>query len=308
MTIATDYFANFLELATLEECKDTPILCELDHLAILELKGKDVLPFLHRTTTNSILDLKKGEACQTIFSNDKGRIVDAVQFLHCGEKFLLVCNKTHIENLILWLDKYTILDDISVEHVPEEYYIWQCWNFFDVASDFGTWLKWDAPDNSKMSYFIAKKNQKENAFFQTKKDVPTLKYWNSEIYDYYRISHSIVGSNEINEQINPHEAGLIYLVDFKKGCYIGQEVIARLDAYDKVKKYLCQFSCEASKVEIQEPIFTAEGKKAGYVTSFSNYKNNSLGLLYLLKKHSSEVEFFLTNKTAVCIKNKKKSL
>ncbi len=40
---------------------------------------------------------------------------------------------------------------------------------------------------------------------------------------------------EWTDERNPLEAGLVGLVDFKKGCYIGQEVIARLDTYNKVK-------------------------------------------------------------------------
>ena len=34
------------------------------------------------------------------------------------------------------------------------------------------------------------------------------------------------------------ELNLIHLIDFEKGCYVGQEVIARLDTYDKVQKKL----------------------------------------------------------------------
>ena len=43
---------------------------------------------------------------------------------------------------------------------------------------------------------------------------------------------------ELGEPFNPLEAGLIGSVDFTKGCYIGQEVVARLDSYKKVQKYL----------------------------------------------------------------------
>ena len=43
---------------------------------------------------------------------------------------------------------------------------------------------------------------------------------------------------KLNSDFNPHEARLLNAVDFKKGCYIGQEVIARLDTYDKVQRYL----------------------------------------------------------------------
>ncbi len=41
--------------------------------------------------------------------------------------------------------------------------------------------------------------------------------------------------NELNDSFNPYEVNLIKYVNFTKGCYIGQEVIARLDTYEKVK-------------------------------------------------------------------------
>ena len=47
-----------------------------------------------------------------------------------------------------------------------------------------------------------------------------------------------VYGREMGESYNPLEAGLIGAIDFEKGCYIGQEVIARLDTYDKVQKIL----------------------------------------------------------------------
>ena len=43
---------------------------------------------------------------------------------------------------------------------------------------------------------------------------------------------------ELGDAYNPLEAGLIGAIDFHKGCYIGQEVIARLDTYQKVQKRL----------------------------------------------------------------------
>ncbi len=59
------------------------------------------------------------------------------------------------------------------------------------------------------------------------------------LIDAYKIENGIPSDpNELNDLYNPHEAKLIDLVDFKKGCYIGQEVIARLDTYDKVQKHL----------------------------------------------------------------------
>ena len=79
---------------------------------------------------------------------------------------------------------------------------------------------------------------------------------------------------EMSDAYNPLEAGLIGAVDFHKGCYIGQEVIARLDTYQKVQKYLVALRFEsADDGAMGAPpapgsrLLDAAGKATGLVTS-----------------------------------------
>jgi folate-binding protein YgfZ len=58
-------------------------------------------------------------------------------------------------------------------------------------------------------------------------------------YDAERVERLLpMRGAEIDGQANPLELGLVELVDFAKGCYIGQEVIARLHNYEKVQRGL----------------------------------------------------------------------
>ena len=72
---------------------------------------------------------------------------------------------------------------------------------------------------------------------------------------------------ELGEQFSPLEAGLIGSVDFAKGCYIGQEVIARLDSYKKVQKYLVSLSFDADATVSSGDELFDEGKPVGTITS-----------------------------------------
>lgn len=78
---------------------------------------------------------------------------------------------------------------------------------------------------------------------------------------------------EMSDAYNPLEAGLIGAVDFHKGCYIGQEVIARLDTYHKVQKYLVALRFDSDDGAVAAPpapgsrLLDAAGKPAGLVTS-----------------------------------------
>jgi folate-binding protein YgfZ len=54
----------------------------------------------------------------------------------------------------------------------------------------------------------------------------------------WRIQRGLPGPAEMDEERNPLEAGLWDAVSFTKGCYVGQEVVARLKTYDKVVRTL----------------------------------------------------------------------
>lgn len=56
-------------------------------------------------------------------------------------------------------------------------------------------------------------------------------------------------------------------MSFAKGCYIGQEVIARLDTYKKVQKKLCRVHIDKILPSNREYRFFADDKEAGSLTS-----------------------------------------
>jgi len=240
-------------------------LIDLSSKGIIELRGKDVLDFLNRITTNSLKDLPKEGIGKTIFTTEKGRIIDTAAILNFDDYLLLVCsglNKMKIRN---WLEKYIISDDVKITDTPGKYILFQLMG--PQADSFitlicGNYVNNIQPDSFKvingegMIFFTAKFLDKMgNRLYWVLADIPNgkklISYLNSNMgpFDFnfigedawnsYRIEQGIPAPpNEINDQYNPHEVNLLDLVSFTKGCYIGQEVIARLDTYDKVQKQL----------------------------------------------------------------------
>jgi folate-binding protein YgfZ len=91
-----------------------------------------------------------------------------------------------------------------------------------------------------------------------------------EEYEALRIKAGIPKfGNEMSEGVNPLECNLGRYVSFTKGCYIGQEVIARLDTYDKVSKHLVGITHPALRAPLQrgDLIVTDTGHECGYITS-----------------------------------------
>lgn len=93
----------------------------------------------------------------------------------------------------------------------------------------------------------------------------------SEASEYYRIEKGFPGvPNELNDLYNPHELYLNKLINGTKGCYIGQEVIARLETYDKVQKKLVHvrfLENYNNEVQLPAPLFDEASNEIGTLTS-----------------------------------------
>ncbi len=76
---------------------------------------------------------------------------------------------------------------------------------------------------------------------------------------------------ELNDDTNPFELGLADRVSLSKGCYVGQETLAKLSTYDGVKQQLRRFAAlpgaEAAALAPGTVLVTAAGERAGKISS-----------------------------------------
>ncbi len=274
--------------------------------------GKDVVDLLHRMSTNDLKPVEqKMRGAQTVLTTEKGRILDFVTVLNRGEDVLLMTSKDREEPLIAWLDKFTIMDDARFTRATDE--IDQYLLIGRAAYQFVKDLL--GVDPSTIERFSAMNATFAGAPIQMQKGVRIAESgWvilvdranadavrnaldaevlalggsvlDDEMFDVLRIESGIpVVPNELNEKHNPLEAGLVSAISFTKGCYIGQEVIARLDSYDKVQRHLMGIILaeDASNVVTPSKLFTAGGDEAGELTSiaFSPGIERMIGLAYI---------------------------
>ena len=92
---------------------------------------------------------------------------------------------------------------------------------------------------------------------------------------------------ELTEARNPLEAGLNDAVSFDKGCYVGQEVVARLRTYDKISRALVGLSWPSGDAlpESGSPL-AIEGRSVGTLTSAVRRPggNDAIGLGYIKRR------------------------
>jgi folate-binding protein YgfZ len=87
---------------------------------------------------------------------------------------------------------------------------------------------------------------------------------------------------ELTDDYNPLEVGLWQTISFNKGCYIGQETIARLNTYKGVKQYLWGIHLDGAAEP--ETIITIGEEKVGKLTSYTTTPNGHFGLGYIRSK------------------------
>ncbi len=294
---------------------------------IIQLKGKDVLDFLHRVSTNAISDLQPMHSRNTLFLNEKGRFIDRTNVLSLENEFMLVGSADPDKRLYSWINKYIIMEDIVTEDFSEKYSLFdligpQTLSFLTLiiggeartlSSDslrkfyidgFMFYLYSIAEKNNSTVYRILIENEKTSDFLNylfENKSVFDLSLIGEDAYTAYRIKNRIPAfPYEINDSTNPHETNLINEISFTKGCYIGQEVIARLETYDKVKRSLVIVNLTDCSALPQVPVsIHSETAEVGIITSLANKEliECGTGLALLNKKavESKEELFFITH-------------
>lgn len=298
---------------------------------IIEMTGKDVLDFLHRVSTNTIKDLKLFEKRNTLFLNEKGKFISRSTLLSLENNFYLIGNSDYDKRLFSWVNKFIITEDIITRDVSENFVVLeligkQCSSFLtmligeEIDSVDMNLVRVSVIDGFRFYFFIEHGFNSYNIYkilIDREKCIDFLEYLSNiksvfdlsivgeNAYDVFRIENYIPSSpNEINDSTNPHEVNLINEISFKKGCYIGQEVIARLDTYDKVQRKLV-------KVTLREPlniitpltIIDELGNECGELTTASSLEhvNPQIGLALIKKKA-------LADHTALFIKSSDKKI
>jgi len=238
-------------------------------LDAVQMIGSDAVDFLQRITTNDFRTFKKSEVQKTLLITEKGRIVDAIWVFHRGDDLLLLCSETLGNEVISWLNKFIIMEDIQLQNVSHQF-------SFDLLL---------YPDDSittfcRIDYFGIPAALIEHEINYYK--IPLF----DQPFEYWRIQHGIpVAKKELVQDYNPLELNLWDWISFTKGCYIGQEVIARLDTYNKIQRLLCLIISDDDILE-REKLVDEEKKEIGSITSVIKTNNRTYGLAVVRLKHA----------------------
>jgi len=267
----------------------------LSHLSTLSFSGSDAKEFLQGQMTQDINTISDQSYKMTSILNPKGRIIVTGLIKEFKGNIFFIISKDLSEDCVQWLSRYILRSDVKIS--IEKNYIFglnnenqkqlfkydenqQQLNISQISMDHSRYILLADDEASLKNKSIESINESEWILSDIKRGLPILSKESSEKY--------------IPQMIN---LDLLEGISFSKGCYTGQEVVARVQHRGKIKQRMFHITTESNKCEIehQSEIMHENSKVGSLVNSIIN--KDILHSLAVINIDDSEKKLILKGKT-----------
>ncbi len=281
----------------------------LDDRAILYINGEDSKEFLQNLISNDINKVSDVKTCFGSLLTPQGKFL--YEFIIAKHKsgYILDCEKPQVEELFKQLSLYKLRSKVEILNLSNEFVVaafsHEKFLTFDEAKDQpGYTIKY-----REDPIFLDPRNKRlgarliinlEKLYLSLKK----LDLHNANLNDYYSLSHKLgivpKDLNKLQNKLFGIECNFEELngIDFKKGCYVGQENTARIKLKNKLSKRLFPISVINGKLYEGESIYNNE-IEVGKVLIDNDYP---FALIKFLDKNFNEKVNFKTKQASISIR------
>ena len=221
----------------------------LEDRGILFIQGSDTKEFLQNLITNDINKVDEANSCFSSLLTPQGKYLFDFLVVKHKKGYFIDCEKKQIEELFKQLNIYKLRSDIEILNLSNEFVVtafsYEKFISFDGAKDLpGNTFKY-----GEDPVFLDPRHKKlggrliinlEKLYLSLKK--LDLKSTNPE--EYYKLSYELGIPQKNTEKLRNKLFGIecnfeeLNGIDFKKGCYIGQEITSRIKLRNKLSKRL----------------------------------------------------------------------
>jgi folate-binding protein YgfZ len=271
--------------------------------------GPDRVTFLHALLSNDIESLSEDSGVYTTLLTPTGKIISDFYCYRLADRLLLDVRRDLFDKLFAKLEEYIIMDDVELSDVSSEYAHVSIQG--QGASERLRTTIGNSPDLSPLGIshclwddrplMVVRKDELSTPGFEILLPRETLpeflaKVTRSELgievqqlgeqaYNVLRLERGIpIYGVDMSEKNNPLEAGLRESYSLTKGCFVGQEVVAKATNIGGVARLLSRIQCLDQVVpEAGGKVFSEEGQEIGWITSaaYSPGLGRPIALSYL---------------------------
>jgi folate-binding protein YgfZ len=249
--------------------------------ALWRLTGPDATRYLNGQVTNDILHLPDGRAQYAAVCTAKGRMEGDLSIARRGPEFYLDADPALRESLGARLEKYLIADDAAFEDLSE---LWTLTHLFGPA----------APTPPENGFVIA----------YPRYGLPGHDVWNPgpaptaptvepDVVETLRLELGLPRwGAELTPNTLPPEAGphMLDAISYTKGCYVGQETIARLKSVGHVNRTLLLLQSDSPSFPSSGAKLLKNQREVGTVTSagYSPRLKKGIALAYVQRQAAAD--------------------
>ena len=237
----------------------------LEERGILYLQGEDVIEFLQNIITNDINKVKDNHSCFASLLTPQGKyLFDFIVIKHKNGYFL-DCEKKLIDQLFNQLNLYKLRSKVEILNLSNEFVVAaiskeKFLSLVKVNDEPGFTTKYNEdllfldPRNKKLGGRLIINLEKLNL------SIKKLELESRENHEYYSYSHKLgivqLNTDQLQNKIFGIECNFEELngLDFKKGCYVGQENTARIKLKDKLSKKLLPIEIVEGSIKVDDKI------------------------------------------------------
>ena len=311
--------SEFTNIAENNNADSEKMLFDLSDQGLLKVSGEDAESFLQNQLTNDIRNVTESTHQASAWCSPKGRIIANFQiFMRDGSYFLTV-SADLIEHVIKKLRMYVMMSKVTVEDVTESMV------HFGFVGNLEKLIGDTIPRDSNqtlqynnLTILKLSDNQPRYEIFAYASNISDAKQlWEQCSTDAVAISNNgwnylniVAGLPSISEASSeawiPQMVNYIAIggVDFKKGCYPGQEVVARLNYLGKTKRRMYRLQINTGQLpNIGDAIASDSDKAAGKILNAAINPKGVVESLAIMKISETEKPLTLANdaKTSIAL-------
>jgi len=221
----------------------------LDNRGLISITGEDAKEFLQNIITNDIEKVDKNNSIFSALLSPQGKYLHEFFIIHVEKGYLVDCDNKSKEDLISNLSKYKLRSKVDLKDLSSDYVIGiiNLEKFNEIHSEIDKSTNTMIYRESPLFIDPRKKELGGRIVSSLEKLYLTIKRLNLKIIDnskYFNDAHNLgipeKGLTNLKDQLFGLEANFEELnaIDFKKGCYVGQENTARMKLKNKLRRRL----------------------------------------------------------------------
>ena len=268
---------------------------KLTSTSIIDFRGADASAIVHNLTTNEVKSLQERCGCETFITDVKGKTLGHVMLYRMDDCMRMIGPAGQSSRIAEHADRYTIREDAEPIIRDEEFVVWAVPKA--SVESLGIMLNDEVVDQSTIAQVypcswlglgsaLLVSGIQHTATVEASLAAANIVTVEESEFHRQRVEVGFPWYGvDLNETNLPQEADRdANAISFTKGCYLGQETVARLDAMGQVQKKLVRWKIEGATPESGTPLVVGD-KTVGRLTSVVGSNGGSIAIGMARRSH-----------------------